>query len=431
MNLLKLTEYIISIMLLTVLISSCGGDTNNNSNEPNQVEETPETDNAPDTNEENEDPQNEEPIGQPEVTLTPSTQLSVKIARDGNAGFLTVGDQPITLHTGNALIEVTKPGFSLYQFEGDSFGLSSCDTDCLATWPAIIVAEQIELTYPFSILKRDDIGFFQLRYNDKPLYLYNNETAAGNTAGISIGGWNTIDVSPAIESDETNFVFNGTTTVNNGESTTLLDLNYQTLYLVKAADVNLEPTPDINEENETPLVSAAQEYSDQCARCHGPSGNGTTKIDADSFSLASLALFINNRMPIGYTEECSALCAEGIASFIKGDYQEEADKGVLETQLDPSYACLNSATCLSIYPALLAKPVDILPADFTVVEYRKHKYVAYKNQPLHIFEGGGVAVGDNLRGDAQGVGPLADIIGGDLGANIALDVIVPAVNSSN
>ena len=66
-------------------------------------------------------------------------------------------------------------------------------------------------------------------------------------------------------------------------------------------------------------LSGEQIYMQQCARCHGAKGDGTTEVGAPltgDRSLKELTLLIHETMPEDKTEKCSAPDAEKVAAYI-------------------------------------------------------------------------------------------------------------------
>jgi len=84
-------------------------------------------------------------------------------------------------------------GMSLYAFNADKTGKSSCYDTCSRTWPPLLtigdpqagnLAEQSLL----GTVKRKD-GQLQVTYDGKPLYYFVEDKAPGDTAGQSVKGY--------------------------------------------------------------------------------------------------------------------------------------------------------------------------------------------------------------------------------------------------
>lgn len=79
-------------------------------------------------------------------------------------------------------------GYSLYIFDNDVVGESSCNsTICMAIWPPFIADDNAVPVAPLSVITRDD-GLNQWVLRNKPLYLFSGDSAAGDTNGEGVGG---------------------------------------------------------------------------------------------------------------------------------------------------------------------------------------------------------------------------------------------------
>lgn len=79
-------------------------------------------------------------------------------------------------------------GYSLYTFDNDLVGESSClSTICMAIWPPFIADDNAVAVAPLSVITRDD-GLNQWVLRNKPLYLFSGDSAAGDTNGEGVGG---------------------------------------------------------------------------------------------------------------------------------------------------------------------------------------------------------------------------------------------------
>ena len=115
------------------------------------------------------------PDAQSEETDAPEAQATVNTA-DSDFGTILVDGE----------------GRTLYVFKNDEPGVSNCEDNCATTWPPLAAdgeptaggeAEESELD---SIERADETE--QVTYNDKPLYHFSNDEAAGDTNGQGIGG---------------------------------------------------------------------------------------------------------------------------------------------------------------------------------------------------------------------------------------------------
>ena len=91
----------------------------------------------------------------------------------------------------DGLYLVDAAGMSLYTFDNDTPGVSTCtDTnDCVTNWPPLMVADEDEpplagegVTGVIAVIERED-GTYQVTYNDLPLYHYIGDLVPGDVTG--------------------------------------------------------------------------------------------------------------------------------------------------------------------------------------------------------------------------------------------------------
>jgi predicted lipoprotein with Yx(FWY)xxD motif len=96
--------------------------------------------------------------------------------------------------TGDVLID--PEGFTIYTFENDPAGASTCNDPCSSTWPPIpgdtVIGSQLS-PGQFGQITRQD-GTTQLTWNDAPLYRFVDDENPGDANGILVGDgvWNPI-----------------------------------------------------------------------------------------------------------------------------------------------------------------------------------------------------------------------------------------------
>jgi len=78
-------------------------------------------------------------------------------------------------------------GMTLYSFDKDADGQSNCYGGCAQKWPPLVVEAGTDLPDGASLLTRTD-GSQQVAFDGKPLYLWVNDTAPGQTSGDGVGG---------------------------------------------------------------------------------------------------------------------------------------------------------------------------------------------------------------------------------------------------
>ena len=92
------------------------------------------------------------------------------------AGIVRIGDSP----KGKVLTD--SRGMSLYVFDGDKGGTSSCYGSCAETWPPLKVDKSANMSGNFSVSSRKD-GSQQLSYKGRPLYTWHKDNAPGDING--------------------------------------------------------------------------------------------------------------------------------------------------------------------------------------------------------------------------------------------------------
>lgn len=74
--------------------------------------------------------------------------------------------------------------FTLYTFDEDPLGETTCFDGCLVAWPALYAPEDAQAFGDFTVIVRDEVsGDKQWAYKGKPLYFYVGDTAAGDVTG--------------------------------------------------------------------------------------------------------------------------------------------------------------------------------------------------------------------------------------------------------
>lgn len=80
-------------------------------------------------------------------------------------------------------------GMTLYIFDKDTKGMSSCNGICATTWPPYLVGSNGPTIMPDNIttIKRSD-GSMQYAYKGMPLYYYAKDTKVGYIMGDGVSG---------------------------------------------------------------------------------------------------------------------------------------------------------------------------------------------------------------------------------------------------
>ena len=103
----------------------------------------------------------------------------------------TVDDVSIEVLQDGSEILASSEGLTLYTFDNDTAGVSTCFDRCLRVWPAAVTVLD-SLPTPFSVHVRPD-GVKQIVLNGQPLYFFQSDEAPGDIFGDGIGGvWHII-----------------------------------------------------------------------------------------------------------------------------------------------------------------------------------------------------------------------------------------------
>lgn len=74
--------------------------------------------------------------------------------------------------------------FTLYTFDEDPLGETTCFDDCLAAWPALYAPDNSQAFGDFTVIVRDEnTGVKQWAYKGLPLYFFIGDSAPGHTSG--------------------------------------------------------------------------------------------------------------------------------------------------------------------------------------------------------------------------------------------------------
>jgi len=87
-----------------------------------------------------------------------------------------------TVQTPNGAALVDANGVSLYTFDNDEGGKSSCSGQCAGIWPPFTAAADSSSNGDWAIIARDD-GTPQWAYKGQPLYAFANDAKPGDANG--------------------------------------------------------------------------------------------------------------------------------------------------------------------------------------------------------------------------------------------------------
>jgi predicted lipoprotein with Yx(FWY)xxD motif len=123
------------------------------------------------------------------ATTTPATEAPASVAASPEASA-AAGAYEVDLGSSGTYGKYLtgEDGKTLYLFTPDTTTASNCNAGCIEHWPAFTVEsdETVKggdgVTGTFATIKRAD-GTMQVTYGGHPLYYYEGDQAAGDTAG--------------------------------------------------------------------------------------------------------------------------------------------------------------------------------------------------------------------------------------------------------
>lgn len=93
---------------------------------------------------------------------------------------------PTWIDTDLGKIVADDNGMTVYLFKKDEKGKSNCYDNCAQAWPPFFAASSDEAMGDFSKIKRND-GKMQWAHKGWPLYLWQGDSAKGDTSGEGVG----------------------------------------------------------------------------------------------------------------------------------------------------------------------------------------------------------------------------------------------------
>lgn len=100
----------------------------------------------------------------------PAPPAEIKVMKMGDSSMLT-----------------NDKGMTLYVYDPDTGGKSTCTGGCATSWPPLKATASDKPVGKYTIVTRDD-GSLQWAYNGKPLYTWRNDKAPGDMTGDGVGG---------------------------------------------------------------------------------------------------------------------------------------------------------------------------------------------------------------------------------------------------
>jgi predicted lipoprotein with Yx(FWY)xxD motif len=117
-------------------------------------------------------------------TFAAAAALTFILATTASAQTLKTADTP----KGKTFVDAK--GMTLYTFDKDASGKSTCNGPCAENWPPLVAADDAKPAADMTIVVRDD-GKKMWAYKGKPLYTFKKDTAPGQTNGDGFlnGAW--------------------------------------------------------------------------------------------------------------------------------------------------------------------------------------------------------------------------------------------------
>jgi predicted lipoprotein with Yx(FWY)xxD motif len=92
---------------------------------------------------------------------------------------------------GGANVLTDANGMTLYTYDKDTAGVTTCYDKCAAAWPPAMADASAKAAADFTLVDRKD-GSKQWAYKGMPLYLWAKDTKPGDTTGDGVGKvWHT------------------------------------------------------------------------------------------------------------------------------------------------------------------------------------------------------------------------------------------------
>jgi predicted lipoprotein with Yx(FWY)xxD motif len=88
--------------------------------------------------------------------------------------------EPAARMVGGVLVNTN--GMTLYTFDKDAAGKSTCNGPCATLWPPAMAPADAKAEGDMNVVMRDD-GAKQWAYKGKPVYMYSGDKKAGDITG--------------------------------------------------------------------------------------------------------------------------------------------------------------------------------------------------------------------------------------------------------
>ena len=113
------------------------------------------------------------------------TLTAAALATLGSAAFAETGILTGQSAKGEVLTDAS--GMTLYTYDNDKNGVSSCYGKCAKYWPPLLAPDGAEADDDFDLVPRKS-GAMQWTFYGKPLYLWSKDKKPGDVSGDGKGG---------------------------------------------------------------------------------------------------------------------------------------------------------------------------------------------------------------------------------------------------
>ncbi|MCG5240834.1 COG4315 family predicted lipoprotein [Azospirillum doebereinerae] len=111
--------------------------------------------------------------------------LGLSAALGGAPAFAQGKEPAMTGKTAMGPTLTDAKGMTLYVFDKDTGGKSTCNGPCATNWPPLMADAAAKPMGKYTVVTRDD-GSKQWAYNGKPLYTWAKDAKAGDTTGDGV-----------------------------------------------------------------------------------------------------------------------------------------------------------------------------------------------------------------------------------------------------
>ena len=112
--------------------------------------------------------------------------LALIVAAGPAAAEFHGNDQIHARKLGGIVFMMNEQHMSLYTYDRDQPGVSTCYDGCAEAWPPALLEAGTPMPENYGLIPRRD-GTMQIAYKNRPLYRYAGDSAIGDTRGDGVG----------------------------------------------------------------------------------------------------------------------------------------------------------------------------------------------------------------------------------------------------